>query len=597
MKLTKLKIKNFRGIEELEIDVHDFLTLIGPNNSGKSSVIRAIEIFLEQLKPEPDEFRKNVDFPIMIEGTFEDIQAWERDKPGVSGLVNEGKIQLRTTIEKQGDTVGTHSYEARIRPVEIDGWDNAWSALSDKIKAIASELSINGAAWRNSANKERVREYIIENNPDWVTSGEPDWTSENISIAPALKQAIPQAVIVPAVKDAADDSSPGAKTSFGKLLKKIVLPAIQSSSEYGNMISAVEALASKMRAGNGDGFEEVTRLAKELTESISDILKAKVIFKMNAPDTDKFLGANAGINLDDGVETPVHLQGHGAQRALIYAMIENIARQNSKTEGENNRSTMLLFEEPEIYLHPHLMRKLKKSLQQISSRSDWQVVISTHSPFFVDVAEKPTSLVIFIKDRETAKISRNQLEEDPFNIDDGQNEREALRAALNFHPTVAEAFFAKRIVLVEGDTELAALKHSDGMHEQYGINADNYLDTTIVSCGGKWTIPAMARVLKAFQLPFRIIHDLDKKGRTAIELETIHQLDPYKANEKIKDAGGDVNIHLVEDTFENVLWADEEIKSGDKPYRAWCKIKEIIETDDADSYPRLRAIFEFAYNW
>jgi len=83
MKLTKLKIQNFRGIEELEIDVHDFLTLIGSNNSGKSSVIRAIEIFLEQLKPEPDEFRKNVAFPITIEGTFEDIQAWERNKPGV----------------------------------------------------------------------------------------------------------------------------------------------------------------------------------------------------------------------------------------------------------------------------------------------------------------------------------------------------------------------------------------------------------------------------------------------------------------------------------------------------------------------------------
>ncbi|MBW1792618.1 MAG: hypothetical protein JRJ14_10255, partial [Deltaproteobacteria bacterium] len=237
--------------------------------------------------------------------------------------MNEGKIQLRTTIEKEGDKVGTHSYEAYIKPVEINGWDDSWGSLGDEIKAIASKLSINGTAWRKVANKERIREHVIENHPDWVTYGDPGWTSENISIAPALKQAIPQAVIVPAVKDAADESSPGAKTSFGKLLKKIVLPAIQSSPEYDNMISAVEALAGKMRAEDGDGFEKVTKLAKELTESISDILKAKVIFKMNAPDTEKFLGANAGINLDDGVETPVHLQGHGAQRALIYAMIEN----------------------------------------------------------------------------------------------------------------------------------------------------------------------------------------------------------------------------------------------------------------------------------
>ena len=51
-------------------------------------------------------------------------------------------------------------------------------------------------------------------------------------------------------------------------------------------------------------------------------------------------------------------------------------------------------------------------------------------------------------------------------------------------------------MLVEGDTELAVLKHSDGIHEKYGINTEKYLDTTIVSCGGKWTIPAVARVLK-----------------------------------------------------------------------------------------------------
>ena len=311
---------------------------------------------------------------------------------------------------------------------------------------------------------------------------------------------MPQAAIVPAVKDAADDSSPKAQTSFGKLLKKIVLPAIQSSPEYDKMIDAVETLAKKMKAEDGDGFEEVAKLAEELTESISDILKAKVIFKMNAPDTEKFLGANAGINLDDGVETPVHLQGHGAQRALIYAMIENIAKQNSKTEDENNRSTILLFEEPEIYLHPHLMRKLKKSLQDISKRNDWQVVITTHSPFFVDIAENPTSLVIISKNKKTTKISPNQLKQDPFKTTttDELDERAALRAALDFHPTVAEAFFAERIVLVEGDTELAVLKHSDGIHEKYGIAAEKYLDTTIVSCGGKWTIPAIARVLKAF---------------------------------------------------------------------------------------------------
>ena len=53
---------------------------------------------------------------------------------------------------------------------------------------------------------------------------------------------------------------------------------------------------------------------------------------------------------------------------------------------------------------------------------------------------------------------------------------------------------------------------------------------------------------------------------------------PYKANEKIQQAAEGAEIFKVDDTFEHVLWMNpEEIKSGDKPYRAWCRAKEIIE--------------------
>ncbi len=177
------------------------------------------------------------------------------------------------------------------------------------------------------------------------------------------------------------------------------------------------------------------------------------------------------------------------------------------------------------------------------------------------------------------------------------NEREALRAALDFHPTVAEAFFAERIVLVEGDTELAVLKHSKGIHELYLIESGKYLDTTVVSCGGKWTIPAVARVLKAFGLSFRVIHDFDKKGRDEEQLEDLSSIDPFCANEKIREAAGDIEIYKVDDTFENVLWPDEDVKASNKPYRAWQKIKEIIDNNQISEYPILKEIFEFVYNW
>lgn len=600
MKLMRLTIENFRAIELMEVDVGNFTSFIGPNNTGKSSVLRALEILLNQVKPEPMEWRKDhKDAPIKVIGFFEDIQDWERDTPGVSGLINDGRITLRATATREGDNVAL-SYDAYIRPAVIDGWAEKWSELSADIKSMAQEMGIDGRGWKTSANKERVREALIQQRPETVEFAAPEWTSENISIAPALKQAVPQAVYVHAVKDASDDAKPAARTSFGLLLKRIVLPAIQESAKYQALLTAVHALSEKMRATGEDQLETVTRLADELSRRMSAIIEARIVFKLDTPDTDKFVGANMGINLDDGTETPIHLQGHGAQRALIFAMIEVLARQDATNENENQRSTILLFEEPEIYLHPHLMRRLKDSLADISGRSDWQVLITTHSPFFVNVAEDPTSLVILNRLNPTRRIIKKQLSADPFAGDNGaRDDRTALRAALDFHPTVAEAFFAQRVVLVEGDTELSVLRHSDGIHRLLGIDQLNYDTTTVVSCGGKWTIPAMARVLRAFGIPFRIMHDLDRKGRAEDQLQQAAPIDPYAANARIADAAGGAEIYVVDDTFEHVLWPEEmEVKSSDKPFRAWQRVKNIVDGDvSIDEVPRLKELFEFVYSW
>ena len=69
------------------------------------------------------------------------------------------------------------------------------------------------------------------------------------------------------------------------------------------------------------------------------------------------------------------------------------------------------------------------------------------------------------------------------------------------------------------------------------------------------------------------------------------------SNEKIKEAVGENEIYNVDDTFENVIWPDEDVKASNKPYRAWQKIKEIIDNNQASEYPILKEIFEFVYNW
>ena len=97
MRLKWVSIQNFRCIHERTVNLRDYTSLIGPNNAGKSSLLRAIQLLLDpEEKPEPEEWRKGFEHePIVLEGCFEELQSWEKALPGLSSLICDGEIRLR----------------------------------------------------------------------------------------------------------------------------------------------------------------------------------------------------------------------------------------------------------------------------------------------------------------------------------------------------------------------------------------------------------------------------------------------------------------------------------------------------------------------
>lgn len=602
MRLKRLIVKNFRAIEEITLAPRDFTTLIGPNNCAKSSILRALEIFLNQEQPEPDDWRNGCGVePISIECTFDKLETWERTKPGVAGLVYQDEIRLRVTygcdpITKKIST----DHEAFIPDEQITGFSESWGEVAQNIKDVASTLGITGTNWRNANKREEVKAVLRRDHPSLITSSSPRWTDDNISIAPALKQSLPQAILVPAVVDASDASSSEKKSPYGQLLNKIIVPAIQASPEFMTLTDAFETIRKKL-SGVGEGaLKEAGALGAQISERISSILSATVKLTLESPDMGKLLNASAGIKINDGTETTVDRQGHGLQRALIFALIEVLAKSSAETGTENqNRSTMLLFEEPELFLHPHLMRRLKRALTSIGHNSGWQVIVTTHSPFLVNVDDDPLSLAVFRRRKTNRKIEVVQLTSDPFgNDDDGKRDRNALRGVLDFHPTVCEAFFSEKVVLVEGDSEVAVLSHA-GIKKACGIEPFKVDHITIVSCSGKWTISPIANLLGKFSIPYVVIHDADKKNRAEEDLKKLKGIDPYCANAKILSAVNDASrIFTSSDTFEDLLWSgkDRPSSSGDKPYRAWERANDIVYEKTIEQHVELKKLVTFAFN-
>lgn len=610
MNLTRVHIENLRCIETLEFFPKKYTSMIGPNNAGKSTTLRALEMILNQEIPALDEWRKgHEDKPIIIEAEFDSLQDWERKTPGVAAHVFDNKIRIRMSASivmdlKKNKPKVEVKWESFRQEESIDGWPEGatLTKLSAELQKLAKDNNVLAKEFSKENVKESFRKIIREKNPEKVSKGAPNWSDSGMSIPHALQQALPQAQLIPALRDAAEDGQPGANTSFGLLLERIILPAVIDSAEYKTFLGAVEGLQNRLQ---GKGSEQITALkdiSREISERVSELISAKVTLAMEAPDVKKFIGGSTLLQLDDGTLTRISLQGHGLQRALVFALLEVLASQSAKCVGEeaiNTRHTILLFEEPELYIHPHIMRRLKDALLKISQRCGWQVIVTTHSPFMIDVGADPCSLVIHRRESSSKPPTVLQLKTDPFAGDGTSDERDRLRALLDFHPTVSEVFFAKHAVLVEGDTEMAVLSRQAELCRLAGVTDDYHKDVTIVSCDGKWTIIPIARLLKAFNIPMRIIHDKDCKGKTEAELAT-EPAHEFHANKRIAEVAGAGGVMVIDDTFEHVLW--EEVGKApkskkDKPFRAWRRVQELcVDKTDLAHAPKLLSVVKFAFS-
>jgi putative ATP-dependent endonuclease of the OLD family len=597
MKLKKLSIRNLRGLQNIEFDNHSLTTLIGKNNCGKSSVLRAIEMLCTGVKPDLEEFYLRSDEDIVIEGIFDEIKDWERNSPAVSGLIYNNQLRLKyiaSISAEEGEKKKVEvSYFAFKQNEEIQGWAEKWGDLNDEMKAIAAEVEINAAKdFTSKANKEKVKQRIRDNHAHIVIQGAAEWSNDSIAFNNSLQQALPKIITIPAVKDATDESKyskVGKAGAFGELMKKLILPQIQAEAEYANIIAAIAALSDRIHSV--EGIAGINQINTKLSERLSRLINAKANVKFDNPEIDTVISSSVGLRILDGVhDTPIGLQGHGLQRTLIFSLLEMVAENDAAINDENSRTTIILYEEPELYLHPQMLRKLKSILNTISDSENWQIICSTHSPVFINVADNPESLVILSRTADGG-IAVKQLIENPFESTEvGIIERDALRAALDFHPTVCEVFFANKVILVEGDTEMAIFKHCNQLLEYCDVNIEKSLDCTIVSCGGKWTIPAIGRLLSRFGINFKIVHDLDRHGKTDAEIAELLAIHPYKANARIALIAAAENIFICEDTLED-LWAGSK---NDKPYSAIKKNIALVEVDEVPE--RLEQLVKFVYS-
>jgi energy-coupling factor transporter ATP-binding protein EcfA2 len=217
-------------------------------------------------------------------------------------------------------------------------------------------------------------------------------------------------------------------------------------------------------------------------------------------------------------------------------------------EKWSRRENVLILDEPALHLYPTKIRYLSRIL----ATSERQIVLATHSPYFVDISMfGPGRNLIYIKRNNDGKISKitNKFSQ---NI---QNSGLQIKGYL-FNPDI---FFANCNILVEGQSDAnvfcAISDVLNSVFERYGI--------TVVDVGGVEYIDTYAKFTLGYEIPYVTLVDNEYEGGFTSSDDFVILSSNLEG--ELANIGLNVGTHLCpNEAYERVLDAMQNKKMREK---------------------------------
>ncbi|CBW25681.1 conserved hypothetical protein [Halobacteriovorax marinus SJ] len=530
-RLKNLKIKNFRSIgkTEVSIDLDDIVVLIGPNNVGKSSILNAYELIMKDgskecsvkledfhLKKEPESEEEYLE--ITLETIVYD------NSPGddwVEEIEDENVVKEKWIATKPGKLVRV-GYNVK---------DNKWASVDQKKDKVPW-----GAA--NVANSRRPLPHKISpfDTPEKQTKEITDLVSEIL-----------------------DEKLREDKEVDGEVVE----------SEYSKLLESIKSTKDKIINENKEVIEE---LEKEFTELIGKVFPKNIVKltqnleNMSELKLDIFKEhLSVLMGPENGFLSEIARQGSGARRTVMWTALKILA-EKKKSELKSERPHVLIIDEPEICLHPSAIRESCNVLYEIPEQKNWQVMLTTHSPVFVDLSKDNTSIVKVYKDVENEVIKSTTVfrtSEVNLSADDKTN----LKLLNICDSYFTEFFFSRKIIVVEGDTEYTAFQCIKNK------NTDLFKDVHIIRARGKAVIVSICKILNKFNAPYSVLHDADTELTQNSKKNPMWAINEKIYNEAKKSPKSKVIASLSD--FEEAMFNESVTK--DKPFFTYSKLESSVE--------------------
>ena len=454
MRLSTVKIRNFRGIRSLDLRLErDVTVLIGENNSGKTSILEAMRIGLELIKSDRTVNFSEYDF-------YRDQQTGE--------LSQCNPINLIFILEETADHLWADEITQALNDVIV----------GDEFQTIKLIITARFDPEENTIKQ--TFGFLDDADNDMV--GKQGFLKELKKLRPFFYQS--------ALRAAKDEFQASGSFWSSFLKDKSVAPDIRQQLETD--LNAVNRRVVDAHASFKDVTDEVQHLHRLVSVGKADAVSVD-------PRPADFYQAirSAEVNLltAAAAKIPIRSHGEGTQSLSVLLLFSAYLKTRLKADIDRLADPIIAIEEPESHLHPNAIRALWPILRDLPG----QKIIATHSGDIL--SEIPISNLR----RLNKENSGCECRELPANCLTQEENRK-----FNHHVrrNRGELLFARQWLLVEGETDVSVFAECADL---LGIDMNAH-GIRLVECSQAGGPSIFIKVADALNIRWHLVADNDKGG-------------------------------------------------------------------------------------
>jgi len=406
MKIEKLTLENFRSYkDEITLDFNDLNVFVGKNDIGKSTILEALDIFLNDnkgiIKIDKDDINKQA----LADGNNEvKIGVIFKDLPDLLTIdaTNPTTLSDEHLLNRDGRLEIIKKYQnAGKEKVFVKAYHPTHESCSDLLLKKQSDLKkllTDDMRCEDQTKNAEIRKTIWGHYSDNLKLDDVEIELAKIDAKNTweqLKTCLPLYALFQSDRKNSDGDN-----EIQNPMKLAVQEILKDQRLMDNLNDVANEVEAKLNEVAGKTLEKLNEMNPEIAESLTPVIPSSQSLKW----VDVF--KSVSITTDDDI--PINKRGSGVKRLVLLNFFR--AEAERRKNESNVPDIIYAIEEPETSQHPSHQRKLIEAFIDLSKSDNTQILLTTHSPSIVKLLEfDHIKLIKNEPNKEVVNVQRNEL--------------------------------------------------------------------------------------------------------------------------------------------------------------------------------------------